>query len=243
VRGMGELHLEVVIERLRREFGIDVGTARPKVAYFETIKSPSGGSYRLERQVNGRGQFAEVSLRLAPLPAGSGRRFAVALPPLDMLSKEFVTAIERGVWSAADRGLVSGYRVTDLEVTLTSAVENAVDSSVQAFEIAGFEAFRQAGTLALPILLEPIMQLSVSSPDNFLGQVIGDLSSRRGKILGMESQAGYQNLTAEAPLDELFGYATRLRSLSQGKATHTMELIRYAPVPSGIADAVGRIKN
>ena len=149
----------------------------------------------------------------------------------------------RGVWSAADRGLVSGYRVTDLEVTLTSAVENAVDSSVQAFEIAGFEAFRQAGTLALPILLEPIMQLSVSSPDNFLGQVIGDLSSRRGKILGMESQAGYQNLTAEAPLDELFGYATRLRSLSQGKATHTMELIRYAPVPSGIADAVGRIKN
>ncbi len=244
VRGMGELHLEVVIERLRREFGVDVDSAQPKVAYFETVRTAGTASYRLLRQVGGRGQFAEVEFELHPLAAGAGRRFVVALPSTDRLAKEFVTAVEHGAWSAADRGLLSGYAVTDLEVRLVRAVENPVDSSAQAFEIAAFEAFRQAGASAQPILLEPIMQLSVSSPDIFVGQVIGDLSSRRGKILGMEAQSGYQTLTAEAPLDELFGYATRLRSLSQGKATHTMELTRYAPVPSGIADTlVGRAKN
>lgn len=246
VRGMGELHLEVVLERLRREFHVDVDSAQPKVAYFETVRAPSPVvRYKLERQVGGRGQFAVVELQLRPLPAGSGRRFVVAVPSTEKLSKEYLVAIERGAWSAADRGLVAGYRVTDVELTLLAVQENVVDSSAQAFEIAGFEAFRQAGADALPILLEPIMLLSVSSPDSFLGQVIGDLSSRRGKILGMETQSGYQTLTAEAPLDELFGYATRLRSLSQGKATHTMELVRYAPVPVGIAshEVAGRSKN
>lgn len=237
ISGMGELHLEIIVDRLLREFGVEANVGRPQVSYRETITVAAEAEGRFIKQTGGRGQYGHVFLRLEPQPPGSGFEFINQIAG-GVIPREFIPAVEKGVREALESGILAGYPVVDVKVTLFDGSYHEVDSSELAFKIAGSLAFKEAAKKARPVLLEPVMQVEVVTPEEFLGEVIGDLNSRRGRILGIEARPAAQVIQAEVPLAEMFGYATDLRSLTQGRATYTMQFARYEPVPSPIAEEI-----
>jgi elongation factor G len=233
IAGMGELHLEIIVDRMLREFKVDANVGKPQVAYRETIRLAAAAEGRFVRQSGGHGQFAVVDLRLEPLPKGSGFEFTDATKG-GAIPRNFIPAVQEGVREAMETGVLAGYPMVDLRATLLDGKYHEVDSSELAFKIAGSIAFKEAADKAHAVLLEPVMEVEVVTPQEFMGDVIGDLNSRRGKILEMESRAGAQVIAARVPLASMFGYATRLRSLTQGRATYTMQFALYEPVPPQI---------
>jgi elongation factor G len=236
ISGMGELHLEIIVDRLLREFKVDARVGIPEVSYRETITTAVEGEGRFIKQSGGRGQYGHVVLRLEPLEPGKGFEFVNKVVG-GAIPKEYIPAVGRGVKEAMQRGVIAGYPMTDVRVTLLDGSYHEVDSSDMAFKIAASIGFKELASKANPISLEPIMSLEAVVPEEFLGDVIGDLSARRGKIIGVEAHKGTQTIRAEAPLAEMFGYATDLRSLTQGRATYTMQFARYSPVPAAIMEA------
>lgn len=230
ISGMGELHLEVLIDRLRREFGVGANVGKPKVSYRETITKPATAEGRFVRQTGGHGQFGDVWLEIEPLERGSGLVFESRIRG-GVIPREFIRPVEQGVKQAAENGSIAGYRVVDLKVTLVDGSYHPVDSSELAFRAAGSLAFREAFRKGQPVLLEPIMEMEVVTPAEFLGAVLGDLNSRRAQIQTIEGGDDIQQVRVLVPLSESFGYATGLRSMTQGRATHTMEFKYYEPVP------------
>jgi elongation factor G len=235
--GMGELHLEIVVDRLLREFQVEASVGEPQVAFRETITRPAKIHYRHVKQTGGKGQFAEVILDVAPANRGAGLEFTDKITG-GAIPKEFIKPVEEGVRRAMESGVLSGYPVVDVKVTLADGKFHEVDSSEMAFKMAGFMAFKQACNKGGSILLEPIMDVEVVAPGEFLGDVLGDLTARRGKILGMESRSGIQTVGVRVPLARMFGYATDLRSLTQGRATFTMRFSHYEPAPQSVTEKV-----
>ncbi|MBN1221524.1 MAG: elongation factor G [Anaerolineae bacterium] len=238
ISGMGELHLEVLVERMRREFKVDANVGRPQVAYRETITRPAKAEGRFVRQSGGRGQYGVVQLKIEPLEKGKGFEFENKIVG-GTIPREYIPAVEQGVQEAMSTGTLAGYPVVDVKVTLVDGSYHEVDSSELAFKIAGSMGFKEAVQKGAPILLEPIMKVEVITPDEFTGDVMGDLSSRRGNIEGMEPRTGGGTaIKAMMPLSEMFGYATGLRSLTQGRATFTMEFDHYAQVSEALKERI-----
>ena len=240
ISGMGELHLEVIVDRLLREFKVDASVGRPQVAYKETIRRSVDQEGRFVRQSGGRGQFGHVYLRVEPQPTGTGFEFVSAIKG-GAIPQEYVPAVKNGIVQAMSNGGLAGYPVVDVKVTLLDGSYHEVDSSEMAFTIAGSMAFKEAVGKAAPVLLEPVMEVEVVVPEEFMGDVIGDISSRRGKVLGMTSKGNAQVVESRVPLSLMFGYATDLRSRTQGRATYTMQFSRYEEVPESVKeDMLGR---
>jgi elongation factor G len=235
IAGMGELHLEIIVDRMLREFKVDANVGKPQVAYRETVRRSAEAEGRFVRQSGGHGQFGVVDLRIEPLPKGVGFEFSDETKG-GAIPRNFIPAVEEGVKEAMETGVLAGYPMVDLRVLLLDGKYHEVDSSELAFKIASSMAFKEAAEKAEPVLLEPVMEVEVATPEEFMGDVIGDLNSRRGKILEMESRAGAQVISARVPLATMFGYATRLRSITQGRATYTMQFAVYEPVPSQIRE-------
>jgi elongation factor G len=231
IAGMGELHLEILIDRLAREFNVAANVSRPQVAYKESIRHVMAGEGRFIRQSGGRGQYGHVKLRLEPLKRGEGFAFENAIVG-GVVPREFIPAIEAGVVEAMQHGIVAGYPVVDVKVTLYDGSYHEVDSSELAFKIAASMAFKEAARKASPFIVEPIMSVEVVVPEEYMGDVIGDLNARRGRVRGMEDRAGAKVVVAYVPLAEMFGYATDLRSRTQGRATFTMQFAFYDEVPA-----------
>ena len=237
ISGMGELHLEIIVDRLLREFRVEANVGKPQVAYRETVTTPVSAEGRFIRQTGGRGQYGHVKIQLEPLPGG-GFEFANKIIG-GTIPKEYVPAVEKGIREAMEGGVLAGYPVVDARVTLYDGSYHEVDSSEMAFKIAGSMAFKDGARRAKPSLLEPIMRFDVIVPEEFVGQVIGDLNSRRGRVLEIEARPAAQVVRSEVPLAELFGYATDLRSATQGRASHTpFQFARYQPVPAQIAEEI-----
>jgi elongation factor G len=230
IAGMGELHLEIIVDRLVREFQIEANVGRPQVTYREALTDSAEAEAEYTQPVGGRGQFAQVRVRVEPLAERKGFVFENAAG--NALPREFVPAVERGAREALSRGVVAGHALTDVKVTLLDGRHHQIDSSELAFQLAAFHATGQAARNARPVVLEPIMSLEVVAPDEFLGPVLGNLSARRARVHGMEARGTTQAVAAEVPLSTMFGYATDVRSLTQGRATFTMQFMRYAPVPA-----------
>jgi elongation factor G len=237
IKGMGELHLEIIVDRLLREFKVDANVGRPQVAYKETIQKTIDQEGKFIRQSGGRGQYGHVVIRLEPVPAGQGVIFEDDVKG-GRIPREYIPAVEKGVREAGENGVLAGYPMVDFKVTLLDGSYHDVDSSELAFKIAGSMALKDAAKRASPILLEPMMAVLVVVPEEFMGDVIGDLSGRRGHIQGMEARAGAQEISAKVPLKEMFGYATDLRSMTQGRATYTMQFSHYEPVPQMISEEI-----
>jgi elongation factor G len=237
ISGMGELHLEIIVDRLLREFKVEANVGKPQVAYRETVTAAVEAEGRFIRQTGGKGQYGHVKITLEPVPAGSGFEFVNEIVG-GTIPKEFIPAVEKGIKEAMESGVVAGYPVVDIRILLRDGSYHEVDSSDMAFKIAASIGFKDLAAKAKPIALEPIMSLEVVLPEEFLGEVIGDLSGRRGRIIGVEAHKGTQTIKAEAPLAGMFGYATDLRSLTQGRATYTMQFARYSPVPAAIMETV-----
>jgi elongation factor G len=235
--GMGELHLEIVVDRLLREFQIEAIVGEPQVAFRETLSRPITTHYRHVKQTGGKGQFAEVVLIVEPMSRGAGLVFEDKITG-GAIPKEFIKPVEEGIRSAMEAGTLAGYPVVDVKVCLSDGKFHEVDSSEMAFRMAGYMAFKEASKKCGPILLEPIMDVEVVTPGEFLGDVLGDLTSRRGKILGMESRSGTQTVGVRVPLARMFGYATDLRSRTQGRATFTMQFSHYEPAPHSVTEKV-----
>jgi len=233
IAGMGELHLEIIVDRLLREFKVDANVGKPQVAYRETIRKNAEAEGRFVRQTGGHGQFGVVDLRIEPLGKGGGFEFEDATKG-GAIPRQFIPAVENGVKEAMETGVLAGYPMVDVRAVLLDGKYHEVDSSEIAFKIAGSMAFKDAAEKASPVLLEPVMDVEVVTPQEFMGEVIGDLNSRRGKILNMENRAGAQVIESRVPLASMFGYATRLRSITQGRATYTMQFGAYEPVPQQI---------
>jgi elongation factor G len=239
IEGMGELHLEIIIDRLFREFKVDANQGKPQVAYKEAIKRPAHGVGRFVRQSGGKGQFGHAELDVRPGETGSGFVFEDKVTQ-GRIPREFIPAVEKGVREALQSGVVAGYPVVDIVAALVDGSYHAVDSNDMAFQVAGSMAIKDAMHKAQAYLLEPIMKVDVVMPEEHLGDVMGDLASRRGHILGMEGRGTSQNVKANVPLAEMFGYATELRSMTSGRATYSMEFSHYAEMPGNLAEAVGR---
>jgi elongation factor G len=237
ISGMGELHLEVLIDRMLREFNVKVNVGKPQVAYKETITTPAEIEGRFIRQFGGRGQYGHVWLNLEPVERGGGFRFVDKVRG-GTIPKEYISAVEVGVREALDTGVVAGYPIVDLKVTLFDGSFHEVDSSDMAFKMAGSIALKDGVRKAKPIILEPIMKLEVVMPAQFLGDVIGDLNSRRGHIEGIETHGETCVVRALVPLAETFGYATILRSLTQGRATYSLEFNCYRELPASLAGQI-----
>jgi elongation factor G len=238
ISGMGELHLEVIISRLTREFKVEANVGRPQVAYRETIKrAVHGVDTRLKRQTGGAGMFAHVVVDLEPLAPGSGFQFVDAVKG-GRVPREFIPAVEKGMRDALDSGVLAGYPLVDLRATLDDGSSHAVDSSEMAFRIVGSMALQDAAKQAGVKLLEPVMELEVVTPEEYMGDVIGDLSSRRSKVEAMEQRGNARVVRALTPLAEMFGYATDLRSRTQGRATYTMQFHSYQEVPTAAAQEI-----
>ena len=237
ISGMGELHLEVFVDRLKREFGVDANVGKPQVAYRETIRKSAAGSGKHVKQSGGHGQYGHVELRIDPVGDGEGFEFNNAIKG-GAIPKEYVPAVEDGVREAMEAGVLAGYPIRNVKVTLVDGTYHEVDSSELAFKIAGSMAFRSAVQKANPVLLEPLMSVDVLVPRDYMGDVITNLNARRGKIHGMHVRGGSQIIEAGAPLAEMFGYATDLRSRTQGRATFSMKFLRYEVVPKIIAEGV-----
>ena len=237
ISGMGELHLEIIVDRLRREFKVDANVGNPQVAYRETIRDTVNVEGRFVRQTGGRGQFGHVWLKLEPAESGSGYQFVDAITG-GTIPREYIPAVNRGIREQMENGVIAGYPLVDIKATLYDGSYHDVDSSEIAFKIAGSMALRDGALKARPVMLEPVMQVEAVTPEEHMGDVMGDLNRRRGTVQGMEETPAGAAVRAEVPLKEMFGYATDLRSLTQGRATFTMEFRRYAAVPSGIADDI-----
>jgi elongation factor G len=233
ISGMGELHLEIIVDRLLREFKVDANVGKPQVAYKETIRKPAEHEAKFIRQTGGRGQYGHVVLKVDPVEPGGGYSFVDGTKG-GVIPREYIPAIEKGVKEAMESGVLAGYPVVDVKSTVVYGSYHDVDSSEIAFKIAGSMAFREAMTKASPVILEPVMSLEVVTPEDFMGDVISDISRRRGRIGGQEPRGNTQVISALAPLAEMFGYATDLRSRTQGRATFTMQFSHYEPVPKGI---------
>ncbi|HLG41766.1 MAG TPA: elongation factor G [Planctomycetota bacterium] len=237
LHGMGELHLEIIVDRLRREFSVGVEVGRPQVAYRETITRPVEVEGKHVKQTGGHGQYGHVWLRLEPLPAGGGEPFEEEIRG-GSVPQEYIRPVENGVREALQRGFLAGYPLVNLKVTLIDGSHHDVDSSEIAFKIAGFTAIREGVPRARPQLLEPVMAVEVVTPDSYLGDVVGDLNRRRGKIRSIERRKVTQVIRSTVPLGEMFGYATDLRSATQGRGTYTMLFDHYEPVPAAVAEAI-----
>jgi elongation factor G len=237
IKGMGELHLEIIVDRLLREFKVDANVGRPQVAYKETIKGTVEQEGKFIRQSGGRGQYGHVVIRLEPVTAGEGVIFVDGVKG-GRIPREYIPAVEKGVREASGSGVMAGYPMVDFKVTLLDGSYHDVDSSELAFKIAGSMALKDAAKKASPVLLEPMMAVEVVVPEEFMGDVIGDLSGRRGHIQGMEDRAGAKVITARVPLKEMFGYATDLRSMTQGRANYTMQFSHYEHVPHMISEEI-----
>lgn len=238
IKGMGELHLEVIVDRMKREFKVEADVGAPQVAYRETITGRADIDYTHRKQTGGVGQFARIVLAFKPLAPGEGFRFVNRLAGDAQVSKEFVTGVRAGLEAAVNGGVVAGFPVIDMQVDLTDAETHDVDSSALAFDLAARAAFREGMVKAGPALLEPIMRVEVLTPEEYLGDLIGDLNSRRGQINGMDARGNAQVITAAVPLAAMFGYVNSLRSMSQGRAQYSMQFDHYEPVPQAIADAI-----
>ena len=237
IHGMGELHLEIIVDRLLREFKVEANVGKPQVAYRETIRQKAEAQGRFVRQTGGRGQYGDVWLEVEPSEVGAGIVFENKLKG-PAIPREYVPAVEKGVKEAAETGILAGYPMVDLKVALTDGSYHEVDSNEMAFKIAGSMGFKEACRKAKPVLLEPVMDVEVVTPTEFQGAVVGDLNSRRGKILSMDARASAQVIRAHVPLGQMFGYATDVRSMTQGRATYTMQFARYEEVPRPIAEEI-----
>jgi elongation factor G len=237
ISGMGELHLEIIVDRMKREFGVEASVGKPQVAYRETFRKSLESEGKFIKQSGGRGQYGHVWLKLEPQPAGKGFEFVDAIKG-GRVPREYIPAVEKGVKEALQEGVLAGYPVVDCKVTLFDGSYHEVDSNENAFKMAAIFAFKDGVRQGQPTLLEPIMAVEVETPEEKMGDVMGDLSSRRGVIQGMEDLPGGKAIKAEVPLGEMFGYSTTLRSLTQGRATYTMEFKHYAEAPRSVAEAV-----
>ena len=236
IAGMGELHLEIIVDRLMREFKVEANVGKPQVAYKETIRKNADVDTKYARQSGGKGQYGHVKIRIEPNP-GKGYEFVNAVVG-GAIPKEYIPAVDQGIQGAMLSGVLAGYNVVDVKVTLYDGSYHEVDSSEMAFKIAGSMAFKEAMRKADPVLMEPIMKVTVITPEEYMGDVIGDLNSRRGMILGMDAIPGAQQVNAEVPLSEMFGYATDMRSKTQGRGQYTMEPAHYAEVPKNISEKI-----
>lgn len=237
ISGMGELHLEIIVDRLMREFKVEANVGKPQVAYRETITKKVKVEGKFVRQSGGRGQYGHVWLEIEPQEAGKGFEFVDAIKG-GVVPREYIPAVGKGVLEATDNGVLAGFPVVDVKITLIDGSYHEVDSSEMAFKIAGSMGFKEGCAKAGPIILEPIMSVEVVVPEEYMGDVIGDLNSKRGRIMGMDSRAGAQVVTAMVPLASMFGYSTDLRSATQGRATYTMTFDHYEPVPKSVADDI-----
>jgi len=237
ISGMGELHLEIIVDRLKREFNVDVNVGKPQVAYRETIRKEVTQEGKFIKQTGGRGQYGHVWLKIEPLEPGKGFEFHETIKG-GVVPKEYIPAVEAGVREAMETGVVAGYPMVDIKVTLFDGSYHEVDSSEMAFKIAGSMAFKEGAKKANPVLLEPIMEVEVTTPEEFMGDVIGDLNKRRGRVQGMEARGNAQVIKAYVPLAEMFGYATDLRSMTQGRATYIMRFSHYEEVPANVAEQI-----
>jgi elongation factor G len=237
ISGMGELHLEIIVDRMRREFKVEANVGKPQVAYRETIRKTVEQEGKFVRQSGGRGQYGHVWLRIEPKEAGEGYEFVNGIVG-GVVPKEYIPAVDKGVQEQMQNGVLCGFPVVDVKVTLYDGSYHDVDSSEMAFKIAGSMGFKEGALKAGAVLLEPIMKVEVETPEEYMGDVMGDLNRRRGIIQGMDDNAGLKLLRAEVPLAEMFGYSTTLRSMSQGRATYSMEFGKYAEAPANVAEAV-----
>jgi elongation factor G len=237
IAGMGELHLEIIVDRLRREFSVEASTGKPQVAYKETLTRPADGEMRYSKQTGGRGQFAEVKIRLFPGEPGTGYIFENEIKG-GSIPREFIKPVDEGIKEALTRGVLAGYPIDDVRIELYDGKHHEVDSSEMAFKIAGSMAFQDAAKKAKPVLLEPVMRVEVVVPKEFIGEVMGDLASRRGRIQSQDDRGGTQIVNARVPLSEMFGYATDLRSRTQGRATYSMHFDTYEQAPQNVSEEV-----
>jgi len=237
ISGMGELHLEIIVDRMKREFKVEANVGKPQVAYRETIRKTIEQEGKFVRQSGGRGQFGHVWIRIEPKEAGTGYEFENAVVG-GVVPKEYIPAVDKGIQEQMKNGVLAGFPVVDVKVTLYDGSYHDVDSSEMAFKIAGSMAFKEGALKAGAVLLEPIMKVEVETPEDYMGDVMGDLNRRRGLIQGMDDAHGLKILRAEVPLSEMFGYSTSLRSMSQGRATYSMEFAKYAEAPSTVVEAV-----
>ncbi|KTD19980.1 elongation factor G [Legionella israelensis] len=237
IQGMGELHLEIIVDRMKREFNVEANVGKPQVAYRETIKSRVEQEGKFVRQSGGRGQYGHVWLKIEPQERGAGYEFVNQIVG-GVIPKEYIPAVDKGIQEQLQNGVIAGYPVVDVKVTLFDGSFHEVDSSEMAFKIAGSMGVKQGALKANPVLLEPIMAVEVVTPEEYMGDVMGDLNRRRGLVQGMDESPAGKIITAEVPLAEMFGYATDLRSATQGRATYSMEFSKYAEAPTNIAEAI-----
>jgi elongation factor G len=237
IHGMGELHLEIIVDRLLREFKVEANVGKPQVAYRETVRKKAEAQGRYVRQTGGRGQYGDVYLEVEPNEAGKGFEFENKIVG-GSIPREYIPAVEKGIREALDTGVLAGYPIVDVKVRLTDGSYHEVDSSEMAFKIAASMGFKEACRRAKPVLLEPVMDVEVVMPEEYMGAIVGDLNSRRGRIVSMEARGSSQVIRATVPLGQMFGYATEMRSMTQGRATYTMQFARYEEVPPGIADEI-----
>jgi elongation factor G len=237
ISGMGELHLEIIVDRMKREFNVEANVGKPQVAYRETIQATVEQEGKFVRQTGGRGQYGHVYLRIEPKESGTGYEFVNGIVG-GVVPREYIGAVDKGIQEQMKNGVIAGYPVVDCKVTLYDGSYHDVDSSEIAFKIAGSMAFKEGAKKARPVILEPVMKVEAVTPENYMGDVNGDLNRRRGILQGLEDAPLGKIVRAEVPLSEMFGYATTLRSMSQGRATYTMEFSHYAVVPNSVADAI-----
>lgn len=237
ISGMGELHLEIIVDRLKREFGVGANVGKPQVAYRETIKRLAKGEGKFIRQTGGRGQYGHAKIEIEPLPPGSGFVFENNIVG-GAIPREYISPVEAGIKEAMERGILAGYEMVDVKVSLYDGSYHDVDSSEIAFKIAGSMAFQDAAKRAEPVLLEPVMKVEVVTPEEYMGPITGDINSRRGRIEGMEARPGTQVITSAVPLSTMFGYSTDLRSSTQGRATYTMHFKHYEETPKSVSEEI-----
>jgi elongation factor G len=237
IEGMGELHLEIIVDRMKREFKVEANVGKPQVAYRETIRRTVESEGKFVRQSGGRGQYGHVWLKIEPLPPGKGYEFVNGIVG-GAVPREFIPAVDKGIQEAVQTGVIAGYPIVDVKVTIFDGSYHDVDSNEMAFKIAGSMGFKEGFRRAKPVLLEPIMKVEVVTPEDYYGDIVGDLNRRRGQIVGMEESPSGKVVTAEVPLAEMFQYSTSMRSMSQGRANYTMEFAKYMEVPTNVADAV-----
>jgi elongation factor G len=240
IEGMGELHLEIIVDRMKREFKVDANVGKPQVAYRETLRSTVETEGKFIRQTGGRGQYGHVWLKLEPLEPGKGYEFVNGIVG-GAVPREFIPAVDKGIQEAVQTGVIAGYPIVDVRVTIFDGSFHDVDSNEMAFKIAGSIGFKDGFRKAKPVLLEPIMRVEVVTPEDYYGPIVGDLSRRRGQIIGTEESPSGKVVTAEVPLAEMFQYSTSMRSMSQGRANYTMEFAKYLEVPGNVADVVMKI--
>jgi elongation factor G len=243
ISGMGELHLDIIVDRMLREFKVEANVGNPQVAYKETIKKPIKSEHKYAKQSGGKGQYGHCVLEIEPKEPGTGYEFVNKIVG-GVIPKEYIPAIDAGIQEAMNAGVLAGYPVVDIKVTLVHGSYHEVDSSELAFKIAGSICFKEGCRKATPVILEPIMKVDVTVPEEYMGDVIGDINSRRGRIDGMEARSGAQVISSHVPLSEMFGYATVLRSRTQGRGVFSMEIAYFEDVPKSIQENIisGRVK-